>query len=165
MTVVRQALEQDEGHASSRSPGSRYDGDYLGWIEEQLALLRAGRLGEIDAGNLAEELSDMGRAEISRLESALKVLLMHMLKWDQQPEHRTRSWVASIREQRRRYVRPLKRSPSLKAKRDEALADAYEDARDWAAYETHLPPSEFPTTCPYTWDDILERPFEDDSVR
>ena len=90
---------------------------------------------------------------------------MHMLKWDQQPEHRTPSWIFSIREQRRRYQRHLRKNPSLKPLLGQALAESYEDARDWAADETHLHPSEFPETCPYEWADILDRPFEFDSVK
>jgi hypothetical protein len=91
---------------------SRYDRDYYGWIGEQVALLRAGRLGEIDAANIAEELSDMGQSEFAQLRSILRVLVMHMLRWDQQPEHRTPSWIFSIREQRRRYQRHLRKIPA-----------------------------------------------------
>jgi hypothetical protein len=36
--------------------------------------------------------------------------------------------------------------------------------KGWAANETHLPPREFPRACPYDWQDILERPFEFDSI-
>ena len=98
-------------------------------------MLREGRLAEIDAANIAEELGDMGKSEYSKLWSALRVLIMHMLKWDQQPEHRTRSWVYSIQEQRRRYRRVMKQNPGLASRRHEALNDAYESARDWAADE------------------------------
>src|SRR5215213_2020801 len=84
---------------------TRYEDDLYAWVNEQVELLRAGRLDEIDAENIAEELSDLGKDEFAKLQSCLRVLLMHMLKWDQQPEHRTRSWVFSIREQRRRYAR------------------------------------------------------------
>jgi hypothetical protein len=144
---------------------ARYEEDYYTWVNEQVALLRAGRFDEIDAENIAEELSDLGKDEFAKLQSCLRVLLMHMLKWDQQPEHRTRSWVFSIREQRRRHARLMKQNPGLKPRLDEARDQAYEDARDWAANETHLPVREFPKRCPYDWKDILERPFEFDSVK
>ncbi len=42
----------------------------------------------------------MGREQFNKLESALRVLLTHMLKWDHQPEKRSRSWSLSIRDQR-----------------------------------------------------------------
>jgi hypothetical protein len=142
-----------------------YDEDFCAWVGEQVALLRAGRFGEIDAENIAEELSDVGKSEYAKLDSVLRVLLMHMLKSDQQPELRTPSWVYSIDEQRRRYLKLIRKNPSLKAYRDEALADIYSIARNWAASETHFDVSEFPSECPYTWADIIERPFEHDQRR
>jgi len=143
----------------------RYEDDLYGWVNQQVALLRAGRLDEIDVENVAEELSDVGSSQYDKLWSSLRVLVMHMLKWDQQPEFRTPSWVYSIREQRKRYAKILKRNPGLASRRDEALADAYESARLWAANETHLPEDEFPDECPYSWDDVLNRPFETDPDR
>ena len=61
-----------------------YDDDFLAWCEQQAALLRAGRLEELDVANVAEELETMGRGERGELENRLEVLLMHMLKWDHQ---------------------------------------------------------------------------------
>ncbi|HVL71392.1 MAG TPA: DUF29 domain-containing protein [Beijerinckiaceae bacterium] len=151
--------------SATRKRRTRYEDDLYTWAVEQAALLRAGRLDELDVENVAEELSDLARDEFAKLRSCLRVLLMHMLKWDQQPEHRTRSWIFSIREQRRRYARFMKASPGLKSRLTEARDQAYEDARDWAAEETNLLPDEFPETCPYSWDDLLERPFELDSLK
>lgn len=141
---------------------ARYEDDLYTWVQEQVALLRAGRLDEVDAENVAEELRSLGAAEKSKLDSILRVLVMHMLKWDQQPEFRTPSWVYSIHEQRRRYHDLIGDNPGLKPRRAEALRRVYPSARDWAAAETHLHVGEFPDTCAYTWDDILERPFEVD---
>jgi len=143
---------------------ARYERDLHAWVEEQVGLLLAGRLDEIDAVNIAEELRDVGASEYDKLYSALRVLVMHMLKWDQQPEYRTASWVYSIAEQRKRYAKVLKRNPGLKSRREEALADAYDSARRWAAHETNLTEGEFPADCPYAWDEILERPFDLDPL-
>jgi len=145
--------------------GARYEDDLYTWVTEQVALLRAGRLDEINAQNIAEELSELGASEFAKLRGCLRVLLMHMLKWDQQPEHRTRSWIFSIREQRRRHLRLLAKNPGLRSRLDEARDEAYEDARDWAADETNLTPDEFPAACPYEWTDMLERPFDVDSLK
>lgn len=141
-----------------------YDDDLCAWAEQQVALLRARRFDELDAENVAEELSGVSKSERWKLWSTLRVLVMHMLKWDQQPEFRTPSWVHSIREQRRRYEDLLKTSPSLKSKRDDVLADIYPLARGWASDETSIPEDEFPSSCPYTWEDILHRPFEVDAA-
>ncbi|MCC0804959.1 DUF29 domain-containing protein [Methylobacterium sp. W2] len=151
-----------KAHAPNRV---RYEDDLYGWVEEQVSLLRAGAVDSLDLQNIAEELSDVGAAQYHRLESVLRVLLMHMLKWDQQPEMRTPSWIYSIVEQRRRYERLLSKNPGLKSSLDEIRDDIYPIARNWAADETHLPADEFPDTCPYSWDDILRRPFDFDSVK
>lgn len=144
---------------------TRYEDDLYTWVQEQVALLRAGRATALDLDNIAEELSDVGNAQYSQLESALRVLIIHMLKWDQQPEKRTPSWVYSIHEQRRRYAKILKKNPGLKPHLEEMRADIYPVSRNWAADECNLPPDEFPPGCPYTWDDLLERPFDLDSVK
>ena len=140
----------------------RYEDDLYTWSKQQVALLRDGRLDEIDVENIIEELRSLDGAEKSKLDSILRVLVMHMLKWDQQPEYRTPSWVYSIREQRRRYEHLMEENPGLKPRRDEALHRMFPISRNWAAAETHYEVSEFPDTCPYTWDDLLERPFEVD---
>jgi hypothetical protein len=137
-------------------------GDLHAWAREQAALLRAGRIAEADALNIAEELDDVGSEQYDRLESALRVLLMHMLKWDHQPERRGRSWEATIRTQRKAVARVLRKNPSLKASLDEALAEAWEDARSDASGETNLPLRTFPEARPYDWGAIMERPFEFD---
>ena len=136
--------------------GTRYEDDLYTWVQEQVALLRAGAVDALDLEHIAEELSDVGGAQYHQLESTLRVLLMHMLKWDQQPEHRTRSWIFSIREQRRRYARLLLKNPGLQSRAEEARDAAYADARDWASNETHLVPETFPSDCPYEWNDILD---------
>lgn len=160
------APTREDAPPAPRAAGrTRYADDLYTWAQEQVALLRAGRVEALDLDHIAEELEDLSKREFSKLYSCLRVLLMHMLKWDQQPEHRTPSWIYSIREQRRRYERLLRENPGLKSRLEEALADAYPDARDWAADETHLTPDEFPPACPYTWDDIRERPFDLDSAK
>ena len=144
---------------------ARYEDDLYTWAQEQAALLRAGHTDALDLVHIAEELEGLSKSEFAKLRSSLRVLVMHMLKWDQQPEHRTASWIFSIREQRRRYADVLADNPGLKPRQGEALQRAYPDARDWAADETHLAPEEFPAECPYGWDDILERPFDFDSLK
>lgn len=157
--------EKQDQKSPLASPPELYERDYYTWVEEQVALLRAGRLSEVDAENIAEELSDLGKAHFYRLQSSLKILLLHMLKWDQQTEHRSSSWAGSIREHRRRIGRLLSKNPGLQPRIHEALSESYEDARDWAALETGLTEDEFPPACPYDWHDITERPFEVDAKR
>ncbi|MFT0861896.1 DUF29 domain-containing protein [Ancylobacter sp. G4_0304] len=148
---------------SSAAPGAAgpaYERDFHGWAMEQAKRIREGVFEALDRENLAEEIESLGNEQFSKLESAYRVLLMHMLKWDIQPEKRTRSWSLTIAEQRNRARRLLLKNPSLKSRQEEAFADAYEDARIAAARETELDLALFPDTNPYSLDDIMDRPFE-----
>ena len=136
---------------------ARYSDDLYGWVEQQIALLRAGRRTEIDADNIAEELSDVAHNQYDKLQSALRVLMHHLLKWDHQPTHRSRSWVSTVHEQRKRIARVLRKNPSLKPHIAEATEEGYEDARDDAVDETGLSPHVFPAECPYDWAAITTR--------
>ena len=104
----------------------------------------------------------MGNEQYDKLESALAVLLMHMLKWDHQPERRSRSWENAIAEQRRRIGRVLKKNPGLKPHIAEAIADGYLDGRGRASSQIDMPLTRMPAECPYSWDEILLRPFADE---
>ena len=77
----------------------------------QAELLRAGRLSEIDPAAIAEEIDDVGEEQYDKLESALRVVMLHLLKWDHQPERRSRSWTLSILEHRRRALRQIAEEP------------------------------------------------------
>ena len=133
------------------------EADLYSWALRQAELLRAGRLSEIDSAAIAEEIDDVGEEQYDKLESALRVLMLHLLKWDHQPDKRSRSWTASVREQRRRVLRQLRKNPGLKSRLDEALGEAYKDARDEAWAETGLPLSAFPVRRPFEYAEIMER--------
>ena len=63
------------------------EADLYSWALRQAELLRAGRLSEIDAEAIAEEIDDVGEEQYDKLESALRVLMLHLLKWDHQARH------------------------------------------------------------------------------
>jgi len=136
---------------------ARYESDLYGWAIEQAALLRAGRLADADACNIAEELDDVGNEQYDKMESALRILLVHLLKWDHQPRRRSRSWWASISVQRNQLRRVLTKDPGLRSRLQEAIGAAYEDARFQAAAQTQLNPRTFVARCPYSWAEIMDR--------
>ena len=136
---------------------ARYDRDLYSWAVEQAALLRAGRIAEADALNIAEEIDDVGNEQYDKLQSALRVILLHLSKWDHQPERRSRSWHLSIKVQRNHVLRVLRKNPGLKPRADEAVVEAYQDARIEAAAQILLEEDIFPLECPYSWDEIMER--------
>jgi Domain of unknown function DUF29 len=138
---------------------SLYETDYLKWIETTVEKLREQDYSNIDWENLIEEFEDMGRSERRSLESNLVVILLHLLKWQYQPELKSGSWKSSIAEHRRRIRKALKDSPSLKPYLEEVLAECYWDAIEQASAETGLPEATFPQLCPYTSTEVLDSNF------
>jgi hypothetical protein len=138
---------------------SLYETDYLSWIEATADALKRRDYGAIDWENIIEEIEDMGRRERQSLESNLVVLLLHLLKWQFQPDHRRGSWESSILEHRRRIRRAIQASPSLRPYLDTCLAECYEDAVDQAASQTTLSRTTFPTDCPYTVSQVMTKGF------
>jgi Domain of unknown function DUF29 len=136
-----------------------YEEDFYGWTMEQARLLRTGELSRLDIENIAEELESIGRSDRREIESRLTVLLAHLLKWRIQLGFRSRSWSATIREQRRRIERLLQESPSLRPVVEQLVPRAYADARDRAAEETGLAETAFPAECPFTAAQILDEDF------
>jgi len=120
--------------------------DYAEWCESQARALRECRWDGLDVTDLADELEAMSRAERRSLESALAIVLLHLLKEMYQPKRRTKSWGYSVTEHARRVVRLVGESPSLKSQSgwDESLVEAYDTARLRAASETGLDLESFP---------------------
>jgi len=136
-----------------------YHTDYSKWLDETVALLKTQRLNELDLANLIEELESVGKSDRRSLESNLRILLAHLLKWQYQPEKRTGSWLGSIKEHRRRCNKILVDGPGLKTHLVQAWDECYQDARDLAATETELPLEHFPAVCPYSLTAVLDTGF------
>jgi hypothetical protein len=145
---------------AARHDPARYDRDLYRWAIEQAALLRAGRIAEADALNIAEELDDVGNEQYRRLQGALRVILLHLLKWDHQPTRRSRSWWSGITVQRNQVRRALDKNPGLKPQVGPAVAEAYDDARVQAAAQTRVDYRLLPERCPYSFEQIMERPID-----
>ena len=75
-----------------------YDQDYYLWLEHTTQLLKQGKFSGVDIPNLIDEIEGMGKSQKQALKSNLRVVLMHLLKYQYQPEKRSNSWKYSIRE-------------------------------------------------------------------
>ena len=131
-----------------------YDQDFYLWIETISKQLKAGKFAEIDLANLIEEIESMGKSEKRELKSRLIVLLMHLLKWQYQPEKRSESWRSTITEQRICIELLLEDSPSLQPLLIEIFVDCYEKARLKASEETGIKLNFFPKESPFTLEDV-----------
>ncbi len=151
--------ERDPNLAGGRNRPTA-DDDFAAWVQHQVDALRGARFDEIDVQDLADEVESLAKRDFRALSNALRIILLHMLKWDYQRERRGESWRHSIREHRRRVVVSLKASPSFEARLDEATADAYALARLQAHRQTGVFLHNFPEECPYSWHEIMMRLHE-----
>jgi len=149
---------------------TEYDRDFDAWIQQHIALLKQGRVNEIDVEHLIDELEDMGRSNKRELSSHFKILIAHLLKWQFQLRQLSNyreswqggSWQATIVEQRSQIADILEENPSLKRQIPKSITKAYPKAVEIAVDETNLPKSTFPDSCPYTIDQLLDRKFYPD---
>jgi len=133
-----------------------YETDVVAWANEQAGLLRAGRFDLLDIENIAEEIEDVGWAEQRELMKRMSALLAHLLRWQYQPECRSKSWRLIAEVRRKLFIRALTEMPSQRSQ----LADrewwksVWNDALIQAIAETDL--AVFPETCPWTFAEIMD---------
>jgi hypothetical protein len=146
---------------------AEYELDFHGWINHNLALLKQGRLQEVDLDHLIEELEYMATQDKNTLASRFIILIAHLLKWqfqlkqltDRWENYNGSSWRGSINEQRTKIAFHLENSPSLKKHLNDAVEKAYPKAVSLAIKETKLSPKVFPKTCPYSLEQLLNEDF------
>ena len=135
-----------------------YERDYGLWAEQMANLLAAGRFSELDIENLVEEVRDLSKRERDSLLSSIRLIIHDLLKWDYQPQLRSRSWLVTVQRERSNIADYLADSPSLKIyMTDEYLGKIYKKAKLDAIAETGL---DMPDVCPYTFGDIVNRNLE-----
>ena len=136
-----------------------YNTDFYAWTQEQSEYIKNHAWAYLDDINLIEELESLGNKERQKLKSRLRILLAHLLKWQYQPQKRSNSWMATIREQREEIEELLDRNPSLKPFLETALIEAYPKGRHLAVQETNLPYEVFPDVCPYLSNQVMSQNF------
>ena len=139
MGVAKAAVRPD-------APMAAYSDDFYPWTQEQGARLRAGNLDGLDLENLAEQIESWGKSQFASLVSALRIVLLHMLKFDYRPSKRTRSWTISTATHRIHVADELSESPGLKCRLAGVISKAYRVAGLEAAKETRLAVGCFPQT-------------------
>ncbi|KAI9133229.1 DUF29 domain-containing protein [Acaryochloris sp. CCMEE 5410] len=162
-TQLPNSEQSSDNHRPIRNDGlvhqQLYETDFVEWINQAVVLLKQSKFSELDLENLIEEVESWGRSEKNVLRSNLRILLLHLLKWQYQPGKQSGSWRRSIREHRIRIQEAFTDSPSLKNYYIDSFGESYRKARQLAADETGLGISTFPTESPYTPEQVLESEF------
>jgi hypothetical protein len=133
---------------------SLYEQDETAWLELTADLIAQGRFGEVDHEHLREYLSDMARRDKREVLSRLVTLLMHLLKWEYQPDQRSNSWRGTIVQQCIE-LEDLLESGTLRRHAAEILDRAYQKAMVRAAAETGLEKDMFPAQCAMSLEEVL----------
>jgi hypothetical protein len=151
-----------------------HDKDFFLWTRQQAEALRrlaeARPNGEVDWPNLIEEIEDLGKEQQHAIVSHLIVALVHLFKLSYSPDlEPRRHWMVEIDAQRGSLERRLRINPSLRARSDELLAEAWRLASRQLKLQFGRG-SAIPTDCPFTLAQLLnddwfpETPAGDGSV-
>ncbi len=146
---------------------AKHDKDFYAWAMEQAARLReaaaSGTNLPLDWENLAEEIESMGRSDRLEVTSRLARIIEHLLKLELSPADRPRNgWKRSVIQQRTALGRVLRDSPSLRAKLEEFLPNAWADGRQDALFGLEadgLFDRDLPRECPYRLEELLDPGF------
>jgi len=145
---------------TDRTPSIKlYEQDYYRWLEQTALHLRKQAFDQLDLENLIAEIEAIGRSEKRAIESNLRAILTHLLKWKYQPQQRSGSWGGLIVEHRIRVRKSLQDSPSLKNYLTEIFSEAYQDAIKIASRETDLEPAIFSLSCEWTLQQVLDEAY------
>ena len=137
-----------------------YDTDFYEWTAQSAEQLRQGRLDGLDLEHLAEEIEDLGKRDRWEVHNRLRELIMHLLKWQIQPERREGStWRSTIDTQRADLEPIFGLSPSLRRYAAEDLPKTYAKAARQALRETGKNPSALARECPFSLEQILDDEF------
>lgn len=136
-----------------------YEDDFYAWCFEQAELLRQKRFGEVDLPNVIEELESTGRSDKRELQSRFETIIIHLPKWQFQPEQRSRSWQTTLGRERLTIEAHEEESATLRNEAALWLDKLYSRARRHAASEIGLPIETFPPACPYTIAQLRDHDF------
>lgn len=143
------------------SHGKQHNTDFYSWTQEQAALLRALPRGSnlLDVDNIAEEIEDMGRAEINQVTNLLMQTLLDTIKIAADPEaHPVAHWVAGADNFQRQAL--VASSPGLRQRLD--LPKMWKLAKRGAKNalaEFNVDAPSLPDECPLNLDQLLDQDF------
>ena len=104
---------------------------------------------------IEELIEALGRSEQRVLRSQLTRLMMHIIKWKIQPQHRSRSWLSSISNARIEIDDLLEDELSLKPKVHEIWDKCFKAAKQLAKDETGIEP----TMDDLSWEEVFEKEY------
>ncbi|MCX7630753.1 MAG: DUF29 domain-containing protein [Geminicoccaceae bacterium] len=150
-----------------------YEEDFYAWTRAQAAALRRlaaeGWNAPLDLEHLAEEVEDLGREQRNAVWSHLVRIVEHRLKLAYSPAREPRlGSFDSLDEAVSNVQRRL--TPTIRREIEAALGEIYAEGRRHArrgllAHGEREAAARLPTRCPWTLDELLAPPPEDDPTK
>jgi len=119
---------------------------------------------EIASGNLPEAfigieelIQALSRSEKRALKSQLIRLMLHIIKWQSQPERRSLSWVASIKDAREEIADIQEETPSLT---DNVIKELWDKAFIIASRDAQAEMSKKSAVNALSWQEVFENGYD-----
>ncbi|MFL5183650.1 MAG: DUF29 domain-containing protein [Microvirga sp.] len=150
---------------------SLYDDDIYAWTQQQAEALRrlAGTRrdlpNELDLENVAEEIEDVGKSELHRVESFVRLILLHLIKAASVRDARAGDhWRKEVRIWRIDLRKDLTASMRAKVDLDAAWEVAVTKAEIELATAGDQAIPGLPAGCPFAVDDLAGERFDFDEA-
>jgi hypothetical protein len=147
-----------------------YDQDFYAWTQHQAKLLRSLRSGpalppEVDLDHLAEEIEDLGKAELRGVTSLIQQILMHLIKAASDPESKASNhWrseaIAFNFDLADRYARSMRQHIDMQSLWERSLKVAEAQLQEHGASLA----KSIPTECPFLLDEVMAEAFDFDTA-
>lgn len=134
-----------------------YDVDDDQWLEQTINLLKNHQFQQLDLDNLIEELEDLGREKKNAVASLLDQIIRHLLLlqyWTTEAEYNAVHWQEEIYNFRTQLRRKI--TTNLRKYLEDELTSIYQDALGFVKIKTTNLVT-FPTECPYSQEQLLDR--------
>jgi hypothetical protein len=134
-----------------------YDVDDDQWLEQTINLLKNHQFQQLDLDNLIEELEDLGREKKNAVASLLEQIIRHLLLlqyWTTEAEYNAVHWQEEIYNFRTQLRRTI--TTNLRKYLEDELTSIYQDALGFVKIKTTNLVT-FPTECPYSQEQLLDR--------
>ena len=134
-----------------------YDVDDDQWLEQTINLLKNHQFQQLDLDNLIEELEDLGREKKNAVASLLEQIIRHLLLlqyWTTEAEYNAVHWQEEIYNFRIQLRRKI--TTNLRKYLEDELTSIYQDTLGFVKIKTTNLVT-FPTECPYSQEQLLDR--------
>ena len=124
--------------------------------------LELGHVHEAAKG-IEELIEALSRSEKRALKSQMIRLMLHIIKWQSQPERRSLSWVASIKDAREEIADIQEETPSLT---DNVIKELWDKAFIIANRDAQAEMSKKSAVAALSWQEVFEIDYElrDDAI-